>query len=129
MANYVIAAEDGDDLSFSVETVSDGIYRVTTPDGQVVEVDAFTPEPGRLHMLFEGKAFDADVRFDDTNAHVDIQSERHTYTVLNERQQRMRAAGVGARGAGGPELLSPMAGKVIAINAEVGQPLSRARRL
>ena len=44
----------------------------------------------------------------------------HLY-VLNERQKRMRIAGAAARGAGGPDLCSPMAGKVVAVCCEQGQ--------
>lgn len=129
MANYVIALEEGEDLAFDVETLRDGIYRVTTPDGQTFEVDAYMPEDGRLHMLINGQATDADVRFDGMIARVDIQAERYDYEVLNARQQRMRAAGVGARGAGGPDLTSPMAGKVIAIQGEIGQHVEQGQPL
>lgn len=49
-----------------------------------------------------------------------LRGETHRVHVLNERERRMRIAGVGERGGGGPTLESPMAGKVVAVHVEEG---------
>ena len=126
MPNYLLTDADGEEMTFEVQTQPSGTYLITTPDGQTLEVDAYAPEPGRLNMLVEAMAYDVDVRRDERGqTHVDVDSHRSTFEVLNPRQQRMRAAGVGGGGAAGPELVSPMAGKVIALNVAVGDRVAK----
>jgi biotin carboxyl carrier protein len=121
MPSYFLPA-DGDEepRCFEIETVSDGCYRVTTPEGEEILVDAYEPEPGRLHMLMDNQSYDVDVRERDRDFTVQLRGETHHVTALNERQRRMKIAGVGARGGGGPNLESPMAGKVVAVHVAEG---------
>jgi biotin carboxyl carrier protein len=121
MPSYFVPSEgDEEPRCFEIETVSDGCYRVTTPEGEEFLVDAYEPEPGRLHMLMDNKSFDVDVRESDREFTVQLRGEKHHVTALNERQRRMKIAGVGARGGGGPNLESPMAGKVVAVHVAEG---------
>ena len=121
MPAYFIPTDGDDDpRCYEIETISDGCYRVRTPDGKEFEVDAFSPGEGRLHMLQDGRSFDVDVRENDQDFAVHLRGEDHRVTVLNERQRRMKVAGVGVRGGGGPDLVSPMAGKVVALHIEEG---------
>ncbi|MFW5966208.1 MAG: acetyl-CoA carboxylase biotin carboxyl carrier protein subunit [Persicimonas sp.] len=114
--------EEADDRCFEVETLEDGRYRVTLPDGQEQIIDAYAPEPGRLQMLIDGHSFDTDAREkEDGEYTVQLRGETHHVSVLNERQRRMKVAGVGARAVGGPDLVSPMAGKVVAVTCDEGQ--------
>ena len=119
MPSYTIMREDVE-LRYDVETLASGRYRVTPPDGAPFEIDAYSPEAHHLHLLLDGQAYDADVRLDDTSAAVTIGGARHRVEVLNERQRRMRKAGVGVARPAGPELNSPMAGRVVKIHASVG---------
>jgi biotin carboxyl carrier protein len=117
------ADADGEELAarcFEVETLEDGSYKVVTPDGKELTIDAYAPLAGRLQMIVEGASFDVDVRAKDSEHTVQLRGEIHHIDVLNERQKRMRVAGVGARGAGGPDLVSPMAGKVVALSCAEG---------
>ena len=118
MPDYFVM--DGDEeRTWSVETTDAGTYRVVTPEGKELEIEAFEPEEGRLHMLTETKSHDVDVYRDADEAYeVNIEGRRNHYEVLNERQKRMRQAGVGARGADGPDLVSPMAGTVVEVVAD-----------
>ena len=122
MPKYFIPSDDdaADERCFEVETLEEGRYRVRTPEGDELVVDAYAPEAGRLHFLVGGQSYDADVRPDDGGYTVQVRGEAHELSVLNERQRRMRIAGVGARAVGGPDLTSPMAGKVVAIHAAEG---------
>lgn len=130
MPSYFVPT-DGDDESrcFEIETVKDGCYRVTTPEGEELLVDAYEPEPGRLHLLLDGKSFDVDVRERDREFTAQLRGETHKLTVLNERQRRMKIAGVGARGGGGPDLESPMAGKVVAVHIGVGDEVETGEKV
>jgi acetyl-CoA/propionyl-CoA carboxylase biotin carboxyl carrier protein len=125
MPRYFIV--DGDEQrSFHVERLDDGRFRVETPDETTYVVDAFEPEDGRLHMLFEdGDSVDVDVRHGGgTDFEVLVADEPHTLEVINERQRRMRAAGVGGARDAGPDLVSPMAGKVVALPAAPGDEVT-----
>lgn len=133
MATYFINEQVETDLadgevaeprSFEVETVAEGMYRVVTPEGRELFVDAYAPDAGRLQMIIEGASYDATVREQDGAQAIQIRGEFHELEVLNERQKRMRAAGIGARGADGPDLVSPMAGKVVSIACAQGDEVA-----
>lgn len=119
-AYFITNGDEEEARCFEVETLDDGTYKIVTPEGQEVIVDAYSPELGRIQMLLDGHSYDVDTREKDGDFTVQTRGETHKLTVLNERQRRMRVAGVGARGAGGPDLVSPMAGKVVAIACEEG---------
>ncbi|MEM1349775.1 MAG: biotin/lipoyl-containing protein [Myxococcota bacterium] len=107
--------------TFEITTQADGTYAVLLPNGEARVVDAYQPEPGRMHLVVDGVAFDVDARAIGADAYrVLFANERHELTVLNERQLRMRSAGGGSGGAGGPELVSPMAGKIVAVEVAQG---------
>ncbi len=126
MPAYFITNGDEDEARcYEVETLEDGRYRVVTPDGDELVVDAYAPEAGRLQMLVDGKSYDTDVRDGLDGYVVQLRKETHRVNVLNERQKRMRVAGVGARGAGGPDLVSPMAGKVVALSCAEGDEVEQ----
>lgn len=115
---FIVDGED--ELPYSVERRGEGRFSITRPDGSTVDVDAFRPDKGALHLLVGGASHDVDVREKDGTFSVSMRHSTHHIDVLNEREKRMRVAGVGSRGAGGPELTSPMAGKVVAVEVAVG---------
>ncbi len=120
MPNYFVMNGE-DEETFQVESLKDGRYRIVKPSGDEVIVDAFSPERGRLHLLTEGgQSHDFAIREVEGDYTVQIKGVDTHVEVLNERQRRMRAAGIGGRGALGPDLASPMAGKVVAVSAKVG---------
>lgn len=119
-AYFITNGDEEDARCFEVETLEDGRYKVVTPEGQEVVIDAYAPQQGRLQMLIDGGSYDVDVRAKESEHTVQLRNETHHINVLNERQKRMSVAGVGARGAGGPELVSPMAGKVVAVQCAEG---------
>lgn len=119
MANYYIA--DGEDEKvYSVETLSEGVFKVTNPAGETFEIDAFMPMDGRLNFVMNNRSLDFDVREFNGEKIVQRRGLRTNIEVLNERQRRMRVAGVGGKKKSGPDLTSPMAGKVVAIQCAVG---------
>jgi biotin carboxyl carrier protein len=123
-AYFITDGDEEEARCFEVETLDDGSYRVVTPAGDEVVVDAYAPEAGRLQMLVGGDSFDVDVRERDDDQIVQLRGETHHISVLNERQRRMRVAGVGARAVGGPDLVSPMAGKVVALSCAEGDEVA-----
>ena len=120
MPNYYVMNGEHEE-TYQVESMADGRYRIVKPTGDEVVVDAFSPQPGRLHLLTEGgQSHDFAVREVDGDYAIQIRGLDTHVEVLNERQRRMRAAGVGGRGAAGPELMSPMAGKIVAVSVAEG---------
>ena len=126
MANYYTPGTE-EDRQWSVETLEDGRYQAVGPDGKSYIVDAFSPVAGRVHMLVDGKSWDMDAREIEGELHVQWRGLTKNLKVLNEREKRMAVAGVGANKAAGPELLSPMAGKVVAIKAKVGDEVKEGQ--
>ena len=118
---YTVSGEGDEERVWQVQTLAEGRYRVWTPEGQELEVDAFAPGSGQLHLLFEGRSVDVDFREEESTFSVQAEGENYELEVLNDRQRRMRAAGAGRAGKDSPQLVSPMAGKVVDITAEVGQ--------
>ena len=120
MPNYFVMNGEEEE-TFQVETLEDGRYHIIKPNGEDVTVDAYSPEEGRLHLLTEGgQSHDFAVREFEGDFTVQIKGIDTHVEVLNERQLRMRAAGVGGRGDLGPDLDSPMAGKIVALQVAVG---------
>ena len=119
MPEYFVV-DDGDDgeRSYTVETIGEETYRVVTPDEEEFVVEASEPEEGRLHLLRDHASHDVDVRETEEFFEVAMEGRRQHVEVLNEREMRMRTAGVGGRGADDPELVSPIAGTVVEISAE-----------
>src|SRR5690554_319656 len=121
--HYFVGQGD-DERAWQVETLEPGLYRVTPPEGDAFDVSAFEADAAGLNLLKEGRNIEADVLREGIFYEVQIDGETHPIEVLNERQKRMKAAGVGARGSDSPELKSLMAGKVVAISVEVGQEVA-----
>jgi biotin carboxyl carrier protein len=128
MAKYVIPG----DVSrvYEVEGLGAGRYRVVGPDGASREVELYVPGPGRLHVLDGGRVLDASVQpLAMGGLEVLVGGERHRVAMLTERQVRLqRASGKDGR-AGGPELKSPMAGKVVAVQCAPGESVKRGKVL
>ena len=113
--------EGEEERSWSVETIGEGLYRVTTPQGVVRDVDAYSPGANQLHLVVEDRSVNASLVELDGVVEVQIDGGRHEVMVLNDRERRMRAVSGGASGADAPELTSPMAGKVVKLIAASGQ--------
>lgn len=121
---YTVFGDGDEQRQWVVDDLEDGRYRVTTPDGETLEVDAYSPGAGKLHMLVDDHSIDADLIDAERHLSVQVGGEDHEICVLNERELRMRAAGAGPLGADNPDLESPMAGKVVKIIATAGQEVA-----
>ena len=122
---FVRGAEE--ERLFEVQTLDEGRYQVTAPSGEQFIVDAYAPIEGQLHLLLAGKSYDVDVREQGSGHSVQLRGEAYHFDVLNARQRRMQVAGTGGKKGGGPNLVSPMAGKVVAINVEVAQVVEQGQ--
>ena len=121
---YFLPGDGEEPRIFEVAPGANGRLKVTSPEGNVYEVDAFSPGPGQLQMLVGDKSVDVDIRETEQGLMVQLQDVDFAIDVVNERQRRMRAASGKGSGAATPELTSPMAGKVVKVLAEVGQAVA-----
>lgn len=128
MPNYYVQHGD-EEREWSVIRNSEGLLEVTDPEGVTHVVDALEPQPGRLHLLRGARSADVDVREQDGLFHVLWRGHDTEVSVLNERQRRMKAAGVGGSKEAGPDLLSPMAGKVVATPFAVGDVVEEGQTI
>ena len=130
--SYFIADSEGELHEYGLEPGErDGTIVITTPAGDHILIDAYEPEPERLNLVFleSGETYDVGARAAESQRayHVELEAMRFDIEVLNARQKRQLAAGVGARAAGGPELVSPMAGKVVAVEAAAGDHVDQGQ--
>lgn len=129
MANYYIT-EGEEEKIYTVKTRSEGVYEVIDPDGNTFTVDAFSPIKGRLNLLVDDRSLDFDIRESEEGTRlVQRRGIRTNIDVLNDRQRRMKVAGVGTSRAQGPDLKSPMAGKVVAIQCALGDTAEEGKVL
>ncbi len=128
MPTYFIPGEGEEEArAYEVERCDDGLLSVQTPEGQTLTIDAYRPGDGQLHFITDGHSFDADVRERDGKMIVQLRGQTTHVQVLNERQMRMKAAGVGGGRDAGPHLESPMAGKVVALQVAEGDEVEEGQ--
>lgn len=127
---FLSPGEEGEERAFQVSRHDESTFCIETPEGESFFVDAYSPANDEIHFLRGNSSVDALVRRKESGAtEVLLAGSRHEFTLLNERERRMRAASGGRGEADHPELVSPMAGKVVQIGAalgdrvEVGQPI------
>lgn len=126
---YFVTSDAGEERSYAVETLADGSYQVQIPGGETLIIDAFSAQKGQLHLMSGNRSMDVDVRDGDDAFYVQMDGRVREISVLNERQKRMQAAGIGTRKSAGPELTSPMAGKVVAVVSEVGAEVQEGQTI
>jgi len=107
--------------------LADGRYEVSL-DGHPCVVDARFPEPGVIHMIRDGEAYELDVRATDSGQEVTLYGSRYLVEVLDERRKVLRTLAGGAGGAGGRQVLSTsMPGKVVALLVEAGEAVEEGQ--
>jgi len=102
-----------------VTQLDDGRYEVTL-DGHKNIVDARFPEPGVMHLIRNGEAFEFDHSPTADGHEVTLYGTRYLVDVLDERRKVLRALGRGAGDSGGQVLSTSMPGKVVALLVELG---------
>ncbi|HCP45243.1 MAG TPA: hypothetical protein DIU15_04345 [Deltaproteobacteria bacterium] len=107
-----------------VREQENGCFEVVVDDHATV-VDARFPEPGVMHLVRDGEAFEVDVRAIEDGHEVTLYGTRYSVQVLDERKKALRGFGGGAGGRGGSESIkTSMPGKVVALLVESGQQVS-----
>ena len=72
MASNYFVVDGEEERQYAVETLEDGSYKVTSPDGASFVVDAYEPEAGRMHLIYNGEAHDVGVRHGDDGVAINV---------------------------------------------------------
>jgi len=102
-----------------VSELPGGRYQVIV-DGHSSVVDARFPEPGVMHLIRNGEAFEMDVRETEGGQEVTLYGSRYLVGVIDERRKVLRFLGGGGTEESGQVLSTSMPGKVVALLVEVG---------
>lgn len=109
---------------FTVEIMKDGKVSV---DGTVYEVD-FEAMTGQqlVSLLVDGNSFDCHIYQDEDLWHVLMRGHLYSASVIDEREQRLKAAGgQGADESGAYTLKAPMPGLVVKVPVNVGDTVNK----
>lgn len=125
MKFYTISPGTERQRRVGIEALADDRFRVLLdPDSdqsRELEIDSRRIGPGMLSVIDDGRSYDVDVWTQrDTVAFACCHLAVFEGEVIDDRTLLRRNARGGRNGAEGPHLAIPMAGKVIAINVEVG---------
>ncbi len=110
----------GASVRAEVNPLPDGRYEVIL-DGHASVVDARFPEPGVMHLIRNGDAFELDLREAQGGYEVTLYGSRYLVDVIDERRKVLRALGHGGAQASEQVLSTSMPGKVVALLVEVGE--------
>lgn len=126
---YVRITGDKDNPAshIEVEELDNGGFRVTI-DGESHDVQAFGTQ-GRVTLIREGKTLDLSVEERGDETFVRLPQGRAKHEILDERIYELQVAMGAGPGSVKPELVSPMAGKVVLVPVEVGQEVAAGETL
>jgi biotin carboxyl carrier protein len=119
---------DGVESSFELERTEDGALRIRSEDGDWL-VDDHQLGNGRIHVLHECGSYDASLCLDGPTVDASIAGRHFRFEVYNERDLRLMRLETLTRGVADPEILSPMAGKIIDVPVSVGEMVSQGDSL
>ena len=85
----------GASVRAEVSLLDDGRYEVSL-DGHKSVVDARFPEPGVMHMIRNGEAYEFDHSSTSDGHEITLYGTRYVVEVLDERRKVLRALGRGA---------------------------------
>lgn len=102
-------------------------FRVTI-DGEAHEVTAFKTD-GRVTILKDGRSLDLPVEVRGEKTLVRMPQGRASHEIMDERIYSLQVAMGAGPGAAKPELVSPMAGKVVLVPVTEGQEVKAGETL
>ena len=111
---------DSDELSFEIERNELGQLLVRQ-NGDVTIVDARCTGNGRVHLIIDGCSYDVTTHLEGHQVHCRLRGVAHSFRVFNDRDLRMLRLEEATTGGVDPITHSPMAGKVIAVDAVAGE--------
>ncbi len=131
----VFTADPGtdDERRVRVESIQDnpGRFAVTLDLGtereRTVEVDAQRLPSGSYHILWGDRSLDIDLQEKEDKWTMVFDGHRREILLLDERKLAMRASKGGTSGEDGPNLVTPMAGKVVKFLVSVGDTVEEGQ--
>jgi len=132
MKYYTISPGTERQRRVGIESLADSRFRVILDPGsdhaREIEIDSHKVGPGMLSVLDQGRSYDVDVwSRNDELAFACCQLAVFEGEVIDDRTLLRRQARGGRNGHDAPQLLIPMAGKLIAINVETGEAVEQGQ--
>ena len=116
---YTVAPGTDDERKLRVEVNEENPNRfivtldLGTEHEKTVELDAKKLPSGAYHVLWGNRSLELDLFADEDNWTVSLDGQSRELLLLNDRKLAMRRSKGGAAGADGPDLNTPMAGKIV----------------
>lgn len=130
---YTVAPGTDDERKVAVDLISDEPPRfaVTLDHGEenarTVELDARRLPSGAYHVMWGARSLEVDLYDDNDTWTVEVAGQSRELLLLDRRKLAMRRSGAGGGGADGPELNTPMAGKVVKYLVAVGDTVEQGQ--
>ena len=116
----------GASVRAEVKELDGSLYEVVI-DGASKLVDVRFPEPGVMHLIRDGEAFEFDLAATDEGQEVTLYGTRYLVDVVDERRKVLRALGRGGKDGGSQVITTSMPGKVVALLVEPGQRVEQGQ--
>lgn len=111
-----------------VESLGEGRYAITM-DGHRSELDSFELAHGAVSMIVEGNSYAVEFDGHGDEVTVFLRGQATRVDIVDERQMRLRQAGVGFGAEGKQTVCAPMPGKVVKIFVKEGEEVPEGHGL
>jgi len=123
--HYTILEGPEKDIEHAFEVEVDGDVLKLTNGTLSRDVDVRHPAEGRMHLVVEGRSLDVVYTLDAATATCWIGGHEFTFDVYTDRELRLMRQEQAAARDHDPQIVSPMAGKVISLAVELGATVER----
>ena len=130
---YTVSPGSDDERKVAVDLINEAPprFRVTLDHGshnaRTVELDARRLPSGAYHILWGARALEVDLYDADDTWTVTVAGQTRQLLLLDRRKLAMQRGTGGGHGADGPELHTPMAGKVVKYLVAVGDAVTQGQ--
>ncbi len=130
---FTVSPGADDERKVAVELVSEDPPRFSvtldqgTDTARTVELDARRLPSGAYHVMWGARSLEVDLFASEDTWTVEVAGQTRQMLLLDQRKLAMRRSGGGGAGADGPELHTPMAGKIVKYLVEVGDQVTQGQ--
>jgi biotin carboxyl carrier protein len=130
---FTVSPGSDDERKIAVDLISEDPPRfsVTLDHGadnaRTVELDARKLPSGAYHVMWGSRSLEVDLFDRNDTWTVEVAGQTREFLLLDQRKLAMRSSKGGGAGADGPELHTPMAGKIVKYLVAVGDEVEEGQ--